>query len=103
MVDSFRIYYANGSAFGSEQGTWEEAPLDGVVLVAVKSGERVEIHTGTDHYAQLDDETIAPLDELGPTMREYAKWIKHGVWTSHSNFERIRQRALEEFKYQPGN
>lgn len=99
-MDAFRIFYADGSAFGNEQGTWEEAPLDGVVLVAVKSGERVDILTGADHYAKLDEETVASLDQLGPTVREYSKWIKHGVWTSHSNFERIRLRALEEFKYQ---
>lgn len=96
----WRIFYANGSAFGSEQGSWEEAPLDGVVLVAVRRGDRVDYHTGADQYAKLDEETVAPLDDLGATVREYAKWIKHGVWTSHSNFERIRERALEEFKRQ---
>lgn len=96
----WRIFYADGSAFGHEQGSWEDAPLDGVVLVAVRRGDRVEYLTGSDHYAKLDEETIANLDELGPTMRQYDKWIKHGVWTGHRNFERIRERALEEFKRQ---
>lgn len=99
-MDKWRIYYADGSAFGSEQGTWEEAPVDGVILVAAQSGARVDFYSGSDHYAGLDDDTIAPLDTLDPTLREYAKWIKHGVWTTHSMYERIQERAREEFKRQ---
>jgi hypothetical protein len=95
----FRIFYADGSAFGSDQGTWDEAPLDGVVLVAIKDGERVERHTGADYYALLGDpgETIAATSDINPLLREHVKWIKHGVWTSHSNYNRIVKRSRKEF------
>lgn len=105
----FRIYYADGSAFGDEQGTWEDAPVDGVIMVAVKDpkDDRVYFLAGTDHYARIpgtnevsatDDEgTIVRLDGLAPTVREYCPWIKHGVWTTHANYERIQQRAREEW------
>lgn len=96
-MDRFRIYYADGSAFGSEEGTWDEAPLDGVILVAVQSGERTDFFSGTDQYAKLDGGTVAGLDELGPTLRQHCPWIKHGVWTTHAMYERIQQRAREEF------
>lgn len=100
MAVEWRVYYADDSAFGSEEGHWDDAPIDGVVMIAVRNGERVDFYSGSDHYAALDDETIASLDDLHPTLREYAKWIKHGVWTTHSNYRRIQERALEEFKRQ---
>lgn len=96
-MSAFRIYYADGSAFGSEQGSWEEAPLDGVIMVVLQKGERTEHYSGADFYAKLDEDTLADTSDIAPLLRQHAKWIKHGVWTTHSNFEAIRTRAHQEF------
>jgi hypothetical protein len=97
---SWRIYYSDGTAFGNEQGTWEEAPLDGVVMVVLRNGERVEPVTGGDFYALLGQppDTVAATSDITPLLRQHAPWIKHGVWTSHSNFEQIKKRGYEEFR-----
>lgn len=97
MAAQWRIYYSDGSAFGSEQGDWEDAPIEGVILVAVREGERVDYLAGSDHYAKQDDETYHTVDDLGVYIREKDKKVKHGVWTTHSMYERIQQRAREEF------
>ena len=92
----WRIYYADDSAFGSEQGGWEEAPGDGVLFVVADYGDRVERHSGSDFYAMLDD-TIASTQDITPILRHKAPWLKFGVWTSHGNLERARQRMMAEF------
>jgi hypothetical protein len=96
------VYYADGSRFGSDDGHWNEAPLDGVLFVAVKDGERTEFHSGNDYYAAIpapysEEFTIASTAEIGAILRQYAPWIKHGVWTTHANLERARKRMQQEW------
>src|SRR5215204_1437335 len=99
-MDSFRIYYANGTTYGSEDGTWNDAPLDGVLVIVVKDGERTEFHSGNDFYAMLGqdegEDTVAPTHDLVTLAHEQCPWIKYGVWTTHKNFERIMKRAKQE-------
>jgi hypothetical protein len=94
------IYYADGSRYGSDDGEWEDAPLDGVLFVAISDGDRTEFHSGNDHYAGIgegDEFTIASTAEIGAILRQYAPWIKHGVWTTHANLERARKRMQQEW------
>jgi hypothetical protein len=94
----WRIYYAGGGAFGSEQGSWDEAPLDGVLFVAVEYADgRVERHSGADFYALLDGNTVASTGEITSILRERAPWIKYGVWSTHADLERARERMNREF------
>jgi hypothetical protein len=93
----WRIYYADGNAFGSDQGMWDGAPSDGVLFVAVDYGDgRIERHSGSDFYAMLED-TVASTQDISPILRQKAPWLKFGVWTSHGNLERARQRMMAEF------
>jgi hypothetical protein len=91
------IYYADGSRFSDEQGAWEDAPLDGVLFVAISDGDRTEFHSGNDYYAMLEGETVASTADIGAILRQYAPWIKHGVWTTHANLERARKRMQQEW------
>lgn len=93
------IYYADQSTFSSDDGEWEDAPLDGVLFVAIRDGERTEFHSGSDHYAGLRDEGfgVASTADIGPLLREHCPWIKHGVWTTHANLERARKRMQQEY------
>ena len=94
----FRIYYADGSAFGSDQGSWEDAPKDGVIMVAINDGSRTEFLSGSDYYVrEPDSETFHRQDNLEPYVRKHNPEVKFGVWTTHSMYERIQQRAREEF------
>jgi hypothetical protein len=96
----FAIYYADGSTFSDEQGSWEDAPLDGVLFVAVGDGDRTEFHSGNDFYAGIgegDEFTVASTAGIGPILRQHAPWIKHGVWTTHANLERARKRMQQEW------
>jgi hypothetical protein len=81
------IYYDNETVFTSSDGSFNDAPTDGVLFVLQKRGDRVETLSGADYYAMVDDEIIA-VGDPGPLLRKIG-WIKHGRWTSHNRFEKI--------------
>lgn len=56
-VLGFKIYYADGTTFSSKQGSWEDAPSEGVQFVSVyfdhlrEPGKNIRlIHSGGDYY-----------------------------------------------------
>jgi len=95
---TWRIYYDNGSTFDSEDGAWEDAPLDGVICIVRKDGDRVEFHSGHDHYLRADDDgTIMPTHDLGPWLRSL-RVVKFGRYTSHRIHEATMCRARDDWK-----
>lgn len=92
----WKIYYDDGSTFDSNDGEWDEAPLDGVIFVVEKVGDRTVFHSGNDYYVMMAD-TVMTTGDLGPILRKLG-FVKFGRWTSHRTFERISQRVREEWK-----
>ena len=90
-VKSWRVLYADGSTFSSEDGTWAEAPPFGVQCVVyyhvpdpVKL-QRITKDGGSDNgdvYVWLGEET-------GP---EY-EGIKMGLWTDGESYYRVADLA----------
>lgn len=76
-LDTWAIYYADGSVVTGDDCLWEEAPLDGVVFVTDPIGRPV---AGCDYYYWKDDRIICTHDEK--RMLEAVPMIKLGV-TSH--------------------
>jgi hypothetical protein len=93
----WRIYYDNGSTFDSGDGPWSEAPVDGVICIAVKDREKIKFYSGADYYWRFKDGSIADTSDLGPLLRTLGV-IKFGRFTSNRNHERVMQRARDEWK-----
>jgi hypothetical protein len=89
------IYYDDGKTFSSRDGTWAEAPTDGVLFVLEKLGDRVITHSGNDFYIEIDG-TIAATGDASPLMRRQG-W-KFGRWTSHKRYEEIGRRVAADAK-----
>ncbi len=104
MLD-WRIYYADGSTFSSDDGTWDEAPQDNLIAVLVRDdmhGRKV-LH-GLDHaYSVLDGgpEEIAQCNSLGPQLHLRCPWLKFGVQTSNENFKKILDQATNDPDFTP--
>jgi hypothetical protein len=93
----WRIYYDNGSVFGAEDGSWDQAPAEGVICVVVQVGEAVTFYAGADFYWRFaEDGSIAATSDLGPLLRTLGL-VKFGRYTSNVNHERIMQRARSEW------
>lgn len=90
----FRIYYDNGQIYTSEDGYFEEAPLDGVLFILEKVNDRIITHSGADYYVQVDDSIVATGD-LGPILRKLG-WIKHGRWTSVKRYEDVGRQVARD-------
>lgn len=89
------IYYDDGRTYTSEEGSWDEAPTDGVLVVAIKDGDRVDLLSGSDHYIMVDGETIVTTDDLGATLRRL-RFIKFGRWSTNSRMQEALRRAAED-------
>lgn len=91
------IYYDNNSIFNSEDGKWEEAPIEGVLVVVEKTNDRVVTHTGGDFYYLIEeDNTIVSTDDsatllrgIGLPGRNNYGCIKFGRYTSNSKMNKI--------------
>lgn len=92
----WRIYYDDGRTFDSEDGSWAEAPTDGVQYVLRWINDRVDVLSGADYYFQFEDGTIIKIEDLGPLLRKFG--VKCGRWTGNRNFEAIGRRVAEDLK-----
>ena len=88
------IYYDDGTVFSSADGAFEDAPTDGVLYVLQKRGDIIVTLSGSDWYAMIDGEIVAP-DEIGPLLRKVG-WIKMGRYTSFKRFREVGQQAAAD-------
>lgn len=100
---NWRIYYDDGTVWSDTDGPWSAAPVDGVVFVGQRIGDRAVMHAGCDYYVQFpDDGSVASTGEIGPLLRRRpalsADAFKLGRWTSHATFERISARVRGEWR-----
>lgn len=95
---TWAVYYDDGSRFTSEDGAWDDAPVDGVICVVRRDGERTEFSSGGDYYWHFpEDASIVSTSDLGPLLRKL-RLVKFGRYTSHRNHEAIMRRAREEWR-----
>lgn len=100
MSFSWAIYYRNGYRFTSDDGTWDDAPSEGVMVVVEKIGTRVTLHSGADHYQLEDDGTIVMRDArtlLCAIGIVAMSPVKFGWYGAGSVFERCLARARDEW------
>ncbi|HJY98670.1 MAG TPA: hypothetical protein VJ227_03080 [Patescibacteria group bacterium] len=83
-IKSWRIYYADGSTFSSEDGTWAEAPAFGVECV-------VYYHVPPYRTGDQNDEGIFIYKGKG----DY-KDIKMGLWRDAKGHYRIVKAAMKD-------
>lgn len=98
-MNGWRIYYDDGSIFTSEDGAWNDAPLDGVLFVLQKIGDKITTQSGADFYYLIDDMAVATGD-IGPLLRSL-KYIKFGRWTSIKRYEAVGKRVAADGKSWP--
>jgi hypothetical protein len=97
----WRIYYANGSAFSSDDGAPSEVPLRGVqIIVQTESEVGRSFWNDCDYYwweqehnQWLGGDLAGLLDYLG---RCSLATVLQGRTVSDSVYRRIKQRALED-------
>jgi hypothetical protein len=87
------IYYDDGRVFTSDDGSWADAPADGVLFVLEQHGDRVNTLSGNDYYYLIDD-TVAATGDAGPLLRKLG--FKFGRWTSHKVYEAVSKRVAAD-------
>lgn len=100
MASSWRIYYDDAQTFGSEDGAWSDAPVEGVLAVVELVDGRLTVHSGHDYYQLEYDGTIVLRDErtlLHAIGLLEMSPIKFGRYTSTSKMERVFRRIREEW------
>lgn len=100
-MPSWAIYYDDFTIFCSDDGPWELAPLDGVLAVGWRSGERSGVENGGEHYVRFPDDGTIEIVDLDPFLRGpflAPGVVKFGRATSKKRFEAILRRAREDFR-----
>ena len=95
-MDRWALYYDDGRIISNEDCAWDDAPLDGVLFVLSKKGDKVTVQSGGDFYYPEDDVVVATAD-LNPLLRKL-RFIKFGRWTSIKKYEAVSKRAAEDAK-----
>lgn len=85
-IKSWRIYYADGSTFSSEEGTWAEAPAFGVQCV-------VYYHAPPYKTFQIEGNDRSIYEYIGEGVNE---GIKMGLWMDDEGFYRIVDMANKD-------
>ena len=95
-MPEWRIYYADGSTFDSNDGTWDDAPVDGVQAVVVRHETigRV-VFTGREFYPAVNGEPYA-TDTIAAFLRKYVPSLKHGLCIPLEEYDAIMQRAWRD-------
>lgn len=98
----WRVYYDDGTVWGSDDGPWENAPVDGVIFAVARTPGGVDVHSGCDYYVMFEDGSLASTGDLGPLLRRRPALstaaFKIGRWTSHARFESISARVRGEWR-----
>lgn len=82
-VESWCVFYADGSTFGSSQGSWADAPRFGVVCV-------VYYHVEDRRTLQVRGEDVSVYEYLGDGDESD---LKLGLWLDADGFYRILDAA----------
>lgn len=81
-IKAWAIYYADGSKFTSEDGTWAQAPPFAVDAVVYYHDDGLkDIEAGIDHYLCKDPSQIS--------------YHKMGLWHDSEGFYRVIRRAYD--------
>lgn len=58
----WKIYYRRGKAFSCDDGSWADAPADGVLAIVVSNGERRDVVSGGSFYRLTQDCVVCHED-----------------------------------------
>jgi len=110
-MNSWKIWYDDGSTFSSEDGNPEDAPIDGVqaILQWLHYGN-YEIIPSSDYYWWLDDRwvfgDITGLERFLRKRSQVMTIIIYGRWASSAMFQQIQKEVhgeIEEEKIKEKN
>lgn len=89
-VERWVVYYADGSSFTSEQGTWAEAPAFGVhsVIYYLVDGQRIRQREGNDHGV---------VEYLG-VPEGCSEPVKMPLFTDGESYWRVHDLIEREFR-----
>jgi hypothetical protein len=99
----WKIYYQDETTYSDEDGSWEDAPADGVICVIVRGQEGREkgrlVYNRTDYYNKLPGGgplDIQAVSDLGPFIRQYVKAIKFGAEIPYEDYMKILIKATKD-------
>ncbi len=85
-AEGWAIYYADGSVYTDEDGSWPEAPSESVQVVMLRHGK--------DEYGRTLQTAVTGVDEY---RLPGDKTVKHGsLMEPESAHDEIRERAVRE-------
>ncbi len=94
----WNIWYDDGTQISSEDCSWQEAPVDGVLIVMeyLPDGKKM-VHMGSDYYMMLDGTLIDfSLVHLDRHLRHGVPRgsMKFGRWATDEMWERVHEQAF---------
>lgn len=90
----WKIYYDDNKTFSCEEGKWEEAPTDGIQVIAeLYDNGKSKLWHSKDYYFR-NEEFIFATEDLNPFLRKLG--IKFGRWHNPNKFQEIIKEARKD-------
>ncbi len=97
---TWRIYYRRGRTFGSHDGSWADAPADGVLAVVEIIDERRTVRSGGDYYRLEEDGSVICHETADAILHAIGhvplSAIKFGWCVSPREMEQVLARIRED-------
>ena len=102
---NWRIYYADGTAWDDTDGLWCDAPVDGVVAVAVRDENygKTVLH-GRDFFYNFPNDMATDIyctSDIGPQLRQRCSWLKFGIGLPVGDWKRYLIQATKDPDFPP--
>jgi hypothetical protein len=96
----WKIFYADETTFSSDDGTWDDAPCDGVIAICVRDEVygKVVLNSRDFYYQTADggNNDMYCVNDLGPQLRHRCPWLKFGIGISSDKYKHILARATRD-------
>lgn len=91
----WKIWYDDGSTFSNEDGTPEEAPVDGILAILEKrANNTIMNHHANEYYYWTGENWFSGnLASLERWLRKELPNLKYGRWTKDSIWKEVMKES----------
>ena len=98
-AEGWELFYDNGTTVSSKDMSWEDAPIDRVVVMLIwhkyyqPTMRMKTIFNGRDYYYYISETEWGDTNDF-ELVRD--KSFKRGVWVTNEDMDEINRRAFEK-------
>ena len=96
-ASKWKIWYDDGTPFTSDDGTPQDAPVDGILAILEKRADNTVMnHHGNDYYYWTGENWVSGnLASMERWMRRELPAMKYGRWANDTTWREVVAESIE--------